>query len=310
MAVTKKKQMSTFHLLSVGSGVLLVAGIGLAIQSSFEKKPETPACEARYAGGVLFSYARNGAGPLAPEDLQARLGGRDRGLVANAQIIEDASVLYGYALEVKLKKGAPESDDQTRSGIGFTWAPRQLATATAACLSYNVWVPPDFKTGDGGILPGLLSDADTIPSTGLVPVVERKSASEVEAGEGEAEQLKPFSTRPQWRQDGVLMMWNAPNVGQSGNLLLDPQKAALKRGQWVRIEQEAVLNSPGQHDGMLRMWVDGKLVLERFDIAFRKSDLQSFQAVAGDIHHVRSGIWAPSPADMKVRLSPLELRLR
>ncbi len=309
MAVTKKKQqMSTYHLLSVGSGVLLVAGIGLAIQSSFEKKPETPACEARYAGGVLFSYARKGAGALAPEDLQARLGGRDRGIVANARIIEDSNVLYGYALEVQLKNSALESDEQTRSGIGFTWAPRQLTTATGACLSYNVWVPPGFKTGDGGILPGLLSDADTIPSTGLVPIVDRQAASGSEAGEEGA--LKPFSTRPQWRNDGTLMMWSAPNVGQAGNLLLDPQKAILKKGQWVRIEQEAVLNTPGNNDGTLRMWVDGKLVLERYDIGFRKSDLQSFQAVAGDIHHIRSGIWAPSPDNVKVRMSPLELRLR
>jgi hypothetical protein len=312
MAQTKKKQqVSTLHLLSVGSGVLLVLGIGLAIRSSFEQKPETPACEARYAGGVLFSYARSGEGPLAPEDLQARLAGRDRGLVANSKIVEDASVLYGYALEVQLKKGAPESDDQTRSGIGFTWAPRQLTVATGACLSYNVWVPQDFQTGDGGILPGLVSDIDTIPSGGLVPVVDRRSATEGESAEaGEPEELKPFSIRPQWRPDGAFMMWSGPNVGQAGNLMLDPQKAMLKKGVWSRIEQEAVLNSPGKHDGVLRMWVNGKLVLERFDIAFRKSDLQSFQAVAGDVHHIRNGIWAPSPADMKMRISPLELRLR
>lgn len=308
MAVKKNTQISTFHLFSIGSAVMLVAGIGLAIQHSFKAKPQTPSCEARYPGGVLFSYARQGTGPLAPEDLQARLAGLDRGIVANSRIVKDDAVLYGYALEVQLKRGALESDEQSRSGIGFTWVPRQLATATAACLAYNVWIPQDFKFGDGGVLPGLLSDAETIPSSGLQPVVERRAAAE---GDPDAEaRTVPFSTRPQWRGDGVLMVWNAPNVGQAGNMVLDPTKATLKPGQWVRIEEEAILNTPGRHDGTMRLWVDGKLVLERYDIGYRKSDLQSFQAIAGDVHHVRSGIWAPSPVETRIRISPLELRLR
>src|SRR5262249_15230605 len=126
----------------------------------------------------------------------------------------------------------------------------------------------------------------------------------------EAPQFLPFSTRPQWRGDGSLMIANAPNVGQRGVFLLDPVKAALKPGRWVRVEQEVVLNTPGRADGLMRMWIDGKLVLERGDIGYRSDEVQSFQAIIGDIHHIRNSAWAPAPADSKLRLSPLELRLR
>lgn len=282
-------------LLNIGGGAFLVLGIILAVKPAFDVKPETPVCETRYSGGVLFSYSRDGKGPLATEDLQARLAGTDRGLIKNAAIVTDPSAPNGYALEVQLKRSTGDEDDQARSGIGFTWVPRQLSLASAACLSYNVWIPEDFKLGDGGTLPGLVS--------------EQATATEP-AAQSDPSQLKPFAVRAQWRNDGSLMVQNTPNVGPQGMVVLDPQKGGLRRGKWVRIEQEAELNTPNRLDGKLRVWVDGKLMIEHFNIGYRRDENQSFQAIVGDIHHVRHGGWAPAPSESKLRISPLELRLR
>jgi hypothetical protein len=301
--VKQKSITSKTLLFNIGGAGLVLMAAVLAIKSSFTPKPETPSCETRYPGGVLFSLTRQGASPLASEDLQARLGGTDRGLIKNAKIVEDANVPQSHALEVALKRSTGEEDDQARSGIGFVWGPRQLGTASAACLAYSVWVPEDFKFGDGGVLPGLVSDG------GGAAEVTAPSPQAGSEGTGPV-RLPVFSTRPQWRSDGAILLWQNPNIGQPSGILIDPTKAGLKPGRWVRIEEEVVLNTPNRPDGVLRAWVDGKLMVERFDLGFRRDENQSFQAIIGDIHHTRYGGWAPAPADTRLRISPLELRLR
>jgi hypothetical protein len=196
----------------------------------------------------------------------------------------------------------------------MAWMPRQLTAASAACLSYSVWVPDDFKDGDGGVLPGLASEpgAEDIQPVAAPAAPSATSPAEngTTEGEGAASKLKPFATRPVWRTGGQLALAIVPNLGPGGMLTLDPVKARLKPGRWTRIEQELVLNAPGQLNGILRMWVDGKIVWEQQGVGFRKDELQSLQAVIANVHNVRHGLWAPSPADTLMRISPLELRLR
>ncbi len=310
MGNRKKRLEGKQILFNLGGGGIVLLGLLLAVKSSFEPTPDTPLCETRYSGGVLFSYSRKGAEPLAPEDLQARLAGTDRGLVKNSSIVADANVPQGYALEVRFRRSNGEEDDQSRSGIGFLWVPRQLALASSACLSYNVWIPEGFKLGDGGTLPGLVSDAqglDDVSSTADVPHTDASTS----AGDAPVlSKLPPFSLKPQWRADGSLMLQSVVNIGRMDAILVDPAKATLKPGQWTRIEQEVVLNRPGSNDGLLRMWVNGRLATEVTEIGFRRDEVQSFQAVLGDIHHVRHGGWAPAPAESRLRISPLELRLK
>ncbi len=280
------------------------------VKASFEPKPETPLCETRYSGGILFSYSRKGADPLSPEDLQARLAGTDRGLVKNSKIVAEGTVPQGYALEVQLRRSNGEEDDQSRSGIGFTWVPRQLALASSACLSYNVWIPEGFRLGEGGILPGLASEAQGQDETSSASEAQKSDANAATGDASALSKLPPFSLRPEWRADGTLMLRPVVNVGNIGGILVDPAMATLKPGQWTRIEQEVVLNSPGNTDGVLRAWVNGRLAFETSNVGFRRDEIQSFQAVVGDIHHVRHGGWAPAPSETRLRISPLELRLK
>lgn len=302
----KKPLLDKSQIYNLGAGAVLLVGLGMAIKSSLQPAPETPLCETRYASGVLFSFAQKKGDPFSPEDLQARLGGLDRGLVKNARIVPDESVAFGYALEVTLKRSAQGDDDQSRSGVGFTWLPRQLPTAKAACLSYSVWTPANFKFGDGGVLPGFSSDGAAVEPA---PATDKPATSSTE-GEQPPAKLEPFFVKPQWRFDGNLETSQWPNAGHRGVIGLHPAKALLKPGQWVRVETEIVLNDPGQPNGILRVWVDGKIVDERFDLAYRKDELQSLQAIVGDVHNLRQGEWAASPVDTSMRISPLELRVQ
>lgn len=306
MAVRQNSpQLNRATLFNIGGVGLVVLSLYLAVKLSFAPAPETPLCEVRYAGGVLFSLARKDGSPLAPEDLQARLSGHDRGLIRNARIVQDAGVPYGWALEVQLRRSAgQEEEDQSRSGIGMAWMPHQLPAAAAACLSYSVWLPEDFKGGEAGVLPGFVSE----PGAEELP---HKAAPAATAAEDEAApRLRPFVSRPLWLGDGQLALSLVPNLGQGVVIPLEAPGATLKPGRWTRIEQELVLNQPGQLDGILRVWVDGKIVWELHGIGYRRDELQSLQAVVANVHNVRQGAWTASHVETNLRLSPLELRLR
>jgi hypothetical protein len=49
----------------------------------------------------------------------------------------------------------------------------------------------------------------------------------------------------------------------------------LRNNRWYAIEQYVKLNTPGQSDGVMRAWIDGKLAFEKTDVRFRDvSDLK------------------------------------
>lgn len=309
MVGSKGFRLTKLQWINVGGAVVMVVGSVIAIAQAMTPKPQTPTCDQRYPGGILFSLSRSNKG-LQAEDLQARLGGHDWGLTTNSRIVADATAPGGFALEIAMKRSARGEDGTDRSGMGFTWMPRQLAVAKAACLSYSVWMPADIKLGEGGFLPGFLSEqpsAEPAEDTSQSPSDQPGTAGDAQP---EAEKPKPFFSRPHWRGDGRIVINQSLNVGRSGVVLLDDKKGRIKPGHWTRIEEEVVLNTPGQSNGILRVWIDGQLVVERFDVGFRNNDMQAFQAISGDTHFARGTSWAPPPADTRVRLSALELRLR
>lgn len=46
----------------------------------------------------------------------------------------------------------------------------------------------------------------------------------------------------------------------------------FKPGNWYHLEQEAVLNTPGQRNGRIRVGLDGRQVLDEGKLTFRNAD--------------------------------------
>lgn len=76
------------------------------------------------------------------------------------------------------------------------------------------------------------------------------------------------------------------NLGPSG---------VLQKNRWYCIEQHVKLNTPGQPDGVLRTWVDGRLAFDRQDIRFRDSDALRIESVWMNVYH---GGARPAPHDL------------
>lgn len=68
----------------------------------------------------------------------------------------------------------------------------------------------------------------------------------------------------------------------------------LEKNRWYSIEQYLKLNTPGERDGVLRAWVDGRLAFEKTDIRFRSVDRLKIEQIWMNVYH---GGTQPSPYD-------------
>ena len=295
MIVRTHKEVPRSYLYGAAGGVAMAVAAILGLKA-WIVPTVTAACSERYATGVRFSYARQNGTALTPADLQGRLAGHDWGLNENVRMVKLNEPAEPVVLEIALHKPLLVGDEvsASRSGMGFVWQPKALRNAGAACLGYNVWVPQGFDYGTGGVLPGLFGDFG---------VAEKTEATQ---------KIPPFSTRMRWRPEGTLQVVPVTQDWLHGDeILLEPSRLRLEQGSWMRIEQEIVLNEPGKADGVLRVWVDGDLKLERGEINYRADDFQRIIGVAADVHYTRKDFdWAPALTDNKLRLSGFDLRVQ
>lgn len=133
----------------------------------------------------------------------------------------------------------------TRSGASWR---AHFALAEEATAEYRFRFEPGFDWTEGGKLPGLTGgDSPT-------------------GGEASVE---GFSARYMWKPEGGLIVYlyhsEQPDpYGQSLDL-----GQHLAAGEWHTLKQQVVLNTPGQADGILRVWVNGQLALDKSDMRWR-----------------------------------------
>lgn len=222
-------------------------------------------------------------------DLQARLAGRDLGVLDYAKIVKVRGE-QSPVLEVSLPKGSlsPRHTGPSKGGVAFQWRPSRIEAASAACLSYSVWLPPDFDFKRGGTLPGVYG-----------------------AGDGGRDDKTVFAARYMWRDGGrVDLLLTQPSNGEVKTGSMDQDFFQLPLGKWVRLEQEVVLNGPGRKDGALRVWADGKLVVSRQNMVLRENDGVMFGGVQADAFYGGLDSSFAAPKDSRLRLTPFEVRTR
>ena len=71
----------------------------------------------------------------------------------------------------------------------------------------------------------------------------------------------------------------------------------LERNRWYCLEHYVRMNTPGDNDGVLRGWVDGRLAVERTDMRYRDVDTLHIDRVWMNVYH---GGTTPSPYDQHI----------
>ena len=273
------KKLNLF--INLGASLIGAFVLGYVIYSAYYTTTEPP-CSERYAAPIRFALQTAAGKPLTPIDLQARAGLRDVGVIDNAAVVAVKDGPAPEALEVKLRSlpGGDDAGAKTRNGIEFRWSPPGVSGATATCLAYSVWLPDKFDFGDGGFLPGVF---------GGDPKTARQQAAS-----------DPLIVTLEWSNDGIPSLTAA--LDGSERLRLSGAGTPLATGRWLKMEQEVVLNDPGQMNGTVRLWVDGELIVEDQGVQLRKDDKVLLTGVLAAI-----GYESTPPPDSMLRLSPLEI---
>ena len=271
-------------LINLGGALVGLIVVGYVVYAAFHTEVEQP-CSTRFPAATRFSLQTGAGKPLTAVELQARAGLRDLGVIDNARVVPVEGGPSPEALEVKLRN-LPRGDDpdaKLRNGIEFRWSPPGIAGANSACLSYSVWLPDKFDFGGGGVLPGVF---------GGEPAAPRQRALN-----------DRLAVTFEWSAEGQPSLVAALDGGE--HLRMSGAGSPLPTNRWIKIEQEIVLNDPGQPNGLVRLWVDGELIGTSDRVPLRLDDKALLTGVLVAIGYERE----PASAGM-LRLSPIEIGWR
>jgi hypothetical protein len=276
--------------LAIVALMVLMRGGSDASAQSVDSSP----CNSRIVTQAEFPPVAAQSLVLTPATLKILAGNKGWGLVEDVTIEPPGDVAARIVLAVRLPKGSIDhkNPDAPMGGMGFRWQADIAGTATMACLTYRLKLPRDFQFNKGGKLPGLFG-------------------GDGPAGGKDVDGASGFSARLMWRQHGAGEVYAyIPGKPDGRGLSIDRGAWTFPRGRWVELQQEIVLNTPNVADGVVRIWLDGQLRLERRDMLFRTTPSLGFAGVMADIFYGgKTAEWA-APQDAIIRLTPFELGWR
>lgn len=290
----------------INGAAMMVAALLVVFSVCYMLIPEdVPVCADRYDRGLLFGYRNSDGQPLSAIELQARLAGRDFGVLENVTVEPVAGEPFPLALEVHLRKvervrpkDIADAPKRVPAGTMFEWRPRSLGNARSACLSYSVYLPADFDFASGGALPGF--------------VTARPPGKAPPPGETARPELPGLRSALVWRNSRLLDL----DVARKGtddiqSFTVDRNWFELVPGRWTLIEQEIELGEPGAGEDIVRVFVDGKFRMQEKHLDFGDTTGERFAGIA-----ISTGYGPPfaeplsAPKDTRIKFSPFALRWR
>lgn len=172
----------------------------------------------------------------------------------NTSVEDDRHSPGGRFLRVRYYKGGASPSASRRVGVkeGGAQLLGQLpgGSSDRLFLRYFVRFPSDFDFVKGGKLPGFYGGTNI--SGGNIP----------NGSDG-------FSTRFMWRSEGQGEVYAYLPSSTKFGTSLGRGSFRFVPGKWHCIEQELNLNTPGQPDGQVRVWLDSEPVFEQAQLFFR-----------------------------------------
>jgi len=169
-------------------------------------------------------------------------------------IVEGAEAHSGHSLRVLYPKGGVGPGEG-----GAQWLVNLPKSFDELYVSYWVKFGSGFDFVKGGKIPGL-------------------GGGQNNTGGNKPDGTDGWSGRMMWRAGGDAVQYlyhpDQPTIyGEDLAYDIGGQRT-FTPGQWVQVEHHFVMNTPGQHDGVVEAWWNGGLALQRKDIRFR--DVSTF----------------------------------
>lgn len=154
-----------------------------------------------------------------------------------------------------------------------------FAKHEAAELSYTLRLSKDFDFVKGGKLPGLCGGPENV------------------SGGRPANGKNGFSARLMWRKDGrgEAYVYHKNQKGDYGDSFAFPADFRFPTDTPVKVRIAVTMNSLGKRDGMLRVWIDDKLFVERSDMEWRSVETFGVDGLYFETFHGGGdSSWAPT----------------
>lgn len=208
--------------------------------------------------------------------------GVDEGRVS---IRNDANAYGNKSLVVKYNQGGT-TDSKSQWKLYFGGSHEEMF------LTYRIRFDDNFDFVRGGKLPGLAGGA-------------------ANTGGNKPNGTDGWSARMMWRTDGSGGSPLNPDMANPVQYLYHPDQPTdfghdqkyddsgqwkrFESDQWYHLQHRVVMNTPGQHDGILQAWMDGEMVLDVQNIRYRDtSSLQIDQMYFSTFFGGSSSIWEAS----------------
>lgn len=149
----------------------------------------------------------------------------------------------------------------------------------AAELRYTLRFSPGFDFVKGGKLPGLCGGPENV------------------SGGKRANGTNGFSARLMWRKDGrgEAYVYHKNQAGDYGDSFAFPADFRFSTNEPVQVRLAVTMNTPGQRDGTLRVWINAQRMVERTDMEWRTVGSFGVDSLYFETFHGGGDkSWAPS----------------
>ncbi|WP_298955205.1 polysaccharide lyase [uncultured Nonlabens sp.] len=208
-------------------------------------------------GSSLYNISR------ATQDfgaIRARTSGQIRGLDGNGNSWPHKTRVVNGVLRAEYLKNSAGGPNG-----GFLFD-KEFASAEEAVLEYRVKFDAGFVWAYGGKLPGL--GGSSLSSNGAIPAGCTRNNNSIKNG---------FSCRLMWRSNGgdtparlvVYTYFPDRDISKCGEN--ETIIRGLEKNRWYTIKQYLKLNTPGQNNGIIKMFIDGVEELTLNNVKFRES---------------------------------------
>jgi hypothetical protein len=266
--------------------VISIAGCQISIAEVVLPETSLPACA--FASSLIWSSQFESENWPQQWEIQPKQGWGAQ----NRQVMQQQPGIFPTFLRVYYPAGSasPRSHIDYGTPIGGTQflATLRQPPSDALCLGYWVKFSENFNFVKGGKLPGLYGGSSI-------------------SGQKIPDGTNGFSTRLMWRRNGYGEVYAYLPISDKDGTSIGRGSWQFQPGRWYHIEQQVLLNTPNQTNGILRMWINQQLVLVQPNLLFRTTSALQIEGILfSTFFGGQDNTWA-APEDMYADFASFQL---